>query len=84
MTSGIEIGEYLNTDDSILIKIGDKIKYWDYYNGYIDVDLTDIKLLSQILVKPGITDDKLNKKNILNIKRSYLLDLLDRNKDNNI
>lgn len=84
MTSGIEIGEYLNTDDSILIKIGDKIKYWDYYNGHIDVDLTDIKLLSQILVKPGITDEKLNKKNILNIKRSYLLDLLDRNKDNSM
>lgn len=82
VTSGIEIGEYLNTDDCLLIKIGEKIKYWDYYNGYIDVDLTDIKLLSQILVKPGITDEKSNKKNILNIKRSYLLDLLDRNKNN--
>lgn len=76
ISKGVKIGEYINTSDSILIMIGENIKYWDYNVGEKEIDLRDMRMISKLLTKSDIINEGTNKQNIKRIKQEYMLKLL--------
>lgn len=73
---GIKVGEYINTSDSMLLLIGQSIRYWDYEVGEKEIKLNNMKLVSKLLTKTDIIKEGSNKQTLKRIKQEYMLKLL--------